>query len=58
MSEQAAKPKRYPTLPNCDICGRFTSSPTEKAWFKGGNSGFDACYWLLLCPKCATEEKP
>ena len=47
--------KRYPTLPNCDGCGRFTSTPSEVS---GCNAlgHLIACYLLLLCPKCAAKE--
>jgi len=47
--------KRYATLPNCDLCGRFTSDPTELSECRGLGNGY-ACFELLLCPRCAEHE--
>ena len=51
MTEQATKPRRYATLPNCDRCGRFTSTPTLKRGCVHMGRVI-CCYELLLCPSC------
>lgn len=47
--------RNHATLPNCDVCGRFTSNPDVKRWCEG-QGDWHACYERLLCPKCAEKE--
>ena len=46
------------TLPNCDGCGQFTSTPTvvDNSWH--GGAGMYMCGELLLCPRCAAKRTP
>ena len=54
MPDLAASPHRA-TLPNCDGCGQFTSTPTvvDNSWH--GGAGMYMCGELLLCPRCAAK---
>ena len=57
MPDLAASPHRA-TLPNCDGCGQFTSTPTvvDNSWH--GGAGMYMCGELLLCPRCSAKRTP
>ena len=43
--------KRPQTLPNCDGCGRFTSSPAPESVCVDAGESF-VCFEWLICPRC------